>query len=55
MRNVLEKGIEYFHFRRKARNRYRIHSPFVYDLLTKVILDGSLPGNVQEIESLRKS
>ena len=34
--------------------RYRIHSPFLYDLIDQVIMNGKIPGELRPVEGLRK-
>ncbi|MBL4716223.1 MAG: SAM-dependent methyltransferase [Bacteroidetes bacterium] len=44
----------YFDFLLRSKSRYSIHSPFVYELLTRVISINSQYQVVQDIEKLRK-
>jgi len=43
----------YLKFLFKSKSRYRIHSPFVYDFLTKVVRDKKFDGEYQKVKDLR--
>ncbi len=47
------RSIEFLKHRLKAGNEHDIHSPFVYDLYTKVIIDNSSFYAFEKIESVR--
>lgn len=46
---------EYWRYRRRAVNEYRIHSPFVFELATKVLYDKQAYPAYTQVEALRKS
>lgn len=49
----LSHALDYFRYRAKAKTKYDIHSPFVFDLVTKVIHDKRPRPAYAEIEKLR--
>jgi predicted O-methyltransferase YrrM len=50
-----ELAKKYLHYYFTAGNRHDVHSPFVYALVEKVLLDKSRPAAFGEIEQVRKS
>jgi len=55
MGNGLNKLLKYLRYLRKANTRHGIHSPFVYELVTKVIHDRGPYPDYQKVELLRKN
>lgn len=50
-----ELAKKYLHYYFTAGNRHDVHSPFVFDLVEKVLRDKKKPATFREIEQLRKS
>lgn len=50
-----ELAKKYLHYYITAGNRHDVHSPFVFDLVEKVLRDQKKPAAFREIEQLRKS
>ena len=48
------KGWKYIKFLLKATNQHGVHSPFVYDLVTKCFYDKAWYGDYKELEIIRK-
>lgn len=46
-------GKRYFVYRKTAKNKFMIHSPFMYDLYTKVITDKTFYADYATVEKIR--
>jgi predicted O-methyltransferase YrrM len=52
--NLIHKLFRYLIYRFHAKNRYDIHSPFVYEFMTKVLNNRKKLKSYREIEMMRK-
>ena len=46
--------IKYLKYRIKAKTKYDIHSPFVFELITKVFYNKKSDNEIRSIEAIRK-
>ena len=50
----MQMGQRYIAYRKKAKNEFKIHSPFMYDLYTHVIKDKTFYADYETIENIRR-
>ena len=54
MQKSIDQIIGYLNYYSRAKSKYKIHPPFVFDLVVKVLESKELPDDYRKIENIRK-